>query len=316
MTIVKLNIVDCPSVDIAQTKLAELPIKSLNVLRVKHLHVGTASLKQVDRLNLENIGKLDYDKDALVELVADTMTFVNVTFPVGVELAPLSVKSELKIVRCNLTDFTIIVDSPQTDRSVSISHSYLNRLSLKINAGTFAMDRNQFVQLSSKSAGLMDIMYSHSIDLKNNQFGMNNAILPDVMSSNQSLIFHATDFTAESKEWLGHFGLKFTGTTPSGVTGKSLGSSRGSSTCDVQNAPDPTSNRIIICPNVKSLGEFLKTEKTETKDATQQSGDHQPEKQKQIQTPDDVKALGVAVLHHYPALALVITSGVMLRTFI
>lgn len=313
-TIVKLNIVDCPFVDIAQTKLADLPIKSLHVLRVKHLHIGSGSLKQVDCLNLENIGKLDYDIDALSELVADTATFVNVTFPVEAELVPLSIKSELKIVQCNLTDFTIIVDSPQTDRSVSINHSYLNRLSLKINAGSFTMDSNQFVQLSSKSAGLMDIIYSHSIDLKNNQFGMNSniSILPDVMSSNQSLVFHATNFTAVSQEWLGHFGLKFSGATQSGVAGKSLGSSRGG--CDVQNAPDPTSNRIIMCPNVKSLGEFLKTE---TKDVIAQPRvDHQPEKQKQIQTHDDVKALGVAVTHHYPALALVIAGGVLLHSFV
>ena len=324
LTIVKLNIFDCPFVEIAQTKLADLPIKSLNILRVNRLVIGPGSLKRVDRLNLENINKLEYVKDALTELVADTMTLINVTLPVGSELAPQSIKSELKIVQCNLTDFTIIVDTPQTDLSVSIHHSYLYRLSLKINAGTFTMDGNQFVQLSSKSAGLMDVMYSQSLNMKNNRFGMDNAIsiLPDVMSSNQSLIFHATYIFVESKEWLEHFKLEFTGTNQTSVTGRTLDSSRGSriltqnsnvSSCDVQNAPDSTNSRVLICPNVKSLVEFLKTE---TKVTTPNSHQHQPEKQKQVQTHDDVKALGISAIHHCPALVLVITSAVQVRAML
>ncbi|XP_032788533.2 uncharacterized protein LOC116925879 [Daphnia magna] len=306
ITITTLNVVDCPLVDFAQTKFAELPMKAINFLRVDRLQIATGSLRKVDRLSLQHVNKLVCSKDAFAQLEADTVTFVNVTFPVGLELVPISIKSELKIVRCNLTDVTIIVDWLPTDRSVSIDDSYLDRLSLKINAATFSMDGNHFAALSSTS-GLMDIAYSHLLNLRNNQFSTKNVVslMPDVMSSNVSLIFKAQSFSAESMRWLEHFKFEFEDTTVKGVTNR--GSKGAATTCEEQIMAGSTSNRILTCLNVKILGDFL-----DSKEKSVPRREHEPEEQKQTQMSHDVASHSAHVLHYYPVLSLVTTAGVML----
>lgn len=275
-------------------------MKSINILRVDRLHLASGSLRKVDRLSVQHVNKLVCNKDAFIELEADTVTFVNVTFPVGIELVPINIKSELKIVRCNLTDVTILVDWLPTDRSVAISHSYLDRLSLKINAATFTMDGNHFAALSSTS-GLMDIAYSDFLNLKNNQFETNYILsaMPDVVSSNSSLKFQTQSFSVESRRWLEHFKLEFVDATASEVTGESRGKGL-TKTCEEQNTAHSTGNRIVTCPNVKTLGHFLDSE---TKSVP--NWEHEPEKQKQTQTNQDVKSHSSKVLHHYSALSLI-----------
>ncbi|XP_057374027.1 uncharacterized protein LOC130694920 [Daphnia carinata] len=305
-TITTLNVVDCPFVDFTQTKFAELPMKSFNFLRIGHLQIASGSLRKVDRLSLQQVNKLVCNNDAFTQLEADTVTFVNVTFPVGIEIVPISIISELKIVRCNLTDVTIIVDRLPTDRSVSINHNYLDRLSLKINAATFSMDGNHFAALSSTS-GLMDIAYSDMLNLTNNQFSTKNVLsfMPDVMSSNASLIFKAPTFSAESMRWLEHFKFEYEDTTVKSLTNS--GGKGVPTTCEEQILTDSTNNRILTCPNVKILGDFLNS-----KGKSEPRSEHQPEKQKQIQTNHDVASDSAQVLHYYPALILVITAGVMM----
>ncbi|KAI9556698.1 hypothetical protein GHT06_016489 [Daphnia sinensis] len=309
ITITTLNVADCPFVDFAQTKFAELPMKSISFLRIDRLQIAAGSLRKVDRLSLQQVNKLECSKDVFTQLEADTVTFVNVTFPVGIELVPISIKSELKIIRSNLTDVTIIVDWLPTDRSVSIDHSYLDRLSLKINAATFSMNGNHFAALSSAS-GLMDITYSHLLNLTNNEFSTKNvlSLVPNVMSSNASLTFKAPSFSAESMRWLEHFKFEFEDTT---VKGGTNGGSKGVATmCEEQIMADSKSNRILTCPNVKTLADFVGSKEKSV--PHREHREHQPEKQKQTQTTHDVASHSAQVLHNYPV--LVIIAGVMLMT--
>ena len=240
---------DCPYVDISQTELVAFKIKSLHFSRVDHLRIAPGTLKTVDKLVVKQVRQMECT-DGFEQLEADTVTFSHVNFPVGAKFHPMSIKSRLDVVASNLTDVSMMIDSVPTDRAVSIQNSVLDRVSLKINAATFAMDGNRFVQLSSSSPGLMDVAYSHSLNLRDNQIGTasNNAatLLPNVSSSDQSsFVFESkTDeaLSVDSKRWLEHFTFKFTGIT--------LRSSRDvQASCERQKTTD---SYITSCPNVGS----------------------------------------------------------------
>ncbi len=278
----EISIHDCPYVDISQTNLASFPIKSLIISQVNHLRIAPGTLKAVDKLTIKQIGKLEYS-DAFEQLEANAVTFSHVTFPVGAKFHPVSIGSQLDILASNLTNVTIIVDSLSTNRTISIETCVLDRLNLKINAATFVMNGNRFARLPHTTSELMDIAFSLSLQFKNNQFGTtsNGSSLPNVMSYDQSFVFESKEaaLSVESKRWLEHFKLEFTGPTVRGTRDLRT-------TCERRKTTDSASYEAV-CPNVNSYIQFSEQKSTVVQ------GTHQP-----LQTTDRPSSKGTVPKHN------------------
>ena len=230
-----------------------LAIHSIAISDVDCLKIGSRALGQVKQLTLQNIGELEYS-DSFDQLQADSVKFSNVTFLSGRALKPASIKSQLDIVGSHLANISVTVDSLPVCQSMSIKDSVLSGFSLKTNVETFTLDGNRFIQLPSSTAGLMDVAYSHSLNLKNNQFiGISNSttFLPNVSSSTQSFVFEFKDEAVDSKQWLGHLEVEFTGTS------SEKGEQVLQSNCSGQKG-SATPNTEMLCSNVQSNVEFHK----------------------------------------------------------
>ena len=180
-----------------------------------HLRIDGLILKHVDHLSIQQVDKLELDHDAFQCLEADTVRFQGVTFAPGSTLDINSVQSLLEIDYCNLTDAKILlVNSSQTDRTVSITNSHLDRFSAKIRAADFIMNENTFVRLPSGDR-MVSVEYSRSLELKRNKYGIMDSYMPDVQLSNTTRSFHIDSkkgLSSDSLRWLEHLeGIGMTG---------------------------------------------------------------------------------------------------------
>lgn len=272
------------------------------------MNIENGSLRKVDKLILEHVKQIDDKRDAFDQLEADTVIFKHVNFPTGKEFRPRVIKSTLKIIHCNLTNFGVSVDSQTIDRSIVMDHNYLDRVKLKINTADFQMKGNHFIHLSSEFSGLMDVEYSRLLNLEHNHFGKNNHVnvMPQVSSSNQSLVFNVSmpaGLTNDSKLWLEHF--KFIFTEQANQTHKAV--KNHPTPCDEQNTIDSKKYRVLVCSDVKKLEEQLKMTPTNNKVITDRQ---QPEKQQQKQKPNE--SSGVSAAYHIQTALSLIVTGVMI----
>ena len=235
-----IRIANCSSVVINTT--AHLPdmMQLLHISSVDKLTVTSNILKTINHLVIENVPKMETSTGVFDQLKSETVTFNNVSFPSGLEFQPLDVK-QLLIEQCFLNKTTLTVDSNTPNGLIIFRRNILDRVELKISTEDFQMTDNSFVDLSSESAGLMDIEYSKSLNLENNHFA--KMPMPNVQSSNQSLIFSVADYqlSANSRRWLHHFKFIY-----NGVTDKMLNED----TCQEL-------NQTLMCPNVKIFEKYI-----------------------------------------------------------
>lgn len=306
-TITSIRIKKCPFVSIDHTTLEKLNIKLLHISQVDHLQIMANNLRIVDRLIVEHVHHLE-NIEAFVNIEADTVEFKHVTFPVKTELKPLAIKSDLKFAHCNLTDVTITVNQKTEDQSVIINHCSLDRVKMKINTADFNMTGNLFVDLQSTNPGLMDVEYSRSLTLRNNRFGKTApTVMPDVKSSNQTLVFNVSSsgLSNDSSIWLNHFKFLFTGSKiVNGTTEKSLDNhnKKNHSACEEHNMAGSTSQKILACSTIRMLEDYFKS--------GQKSEKSKPSKPEQQTQPRMKVSSGVTTANQ--SLGAYLVTGIMI----